>query len=63
MFILGKIGKAKKSLWRMPRHQEPKKDVQVCENLRGADKEPTEPQESEWGNPPRAIPWNPYMNK
>ena len=33
--VLG-IGQATKGAWRMPRHRQPKKDVDSCEKLRGA---------------------------
>ena len=47
----------------MPGHQQPKKDVQDCENPRGAAKTPIETRESEWGNPLDVIIENPMMNK
>ena len=47
----------------MPGHQQPKKDVQDCENPRGAAKTPIETRESEWGNPLELKLENLYMNK
>jgi len=35
---LGLYGQVNKRIWRMPRRQQAKKDVVVCEKLRGADK-------------------------
>jgi len=35
----------------MPRRKIPKKDVEICDKLRGADKQALYPKISEWGNP------------
>ena len=55
-------GQAKKSTWRMPWHQEPKKDVTSCDKLRiAANKQ--RPADFRMGKPGRAILCQPVMNK
>ena len=55
-------GQAKKSTWRMPWHQEPKKDVISCEKLRGAANK-HRAADIRMGKPGWAIPSQPILNK
>lgn len=49
----------------MPWHQEPKKDVGICDKPGVVDNRTFEPRISEWGNPARRDllrPGDPYLN-
>ena len=55
-------GQANKSTWRMPWHQEPKKDVISCDKLRGAANK-HRAADFRMGKPGRAILCQPMVNK
>ena len=49
--FLGLYGQVTKCIRWMPWRQKAMKDVEICEKLRGGDKQPLYPEVSEWGNP------------
>ena len=55
-------GQAKKSVWRMPRHQEPKKDVTSCDKPRGGANN-RRAADFRMGKPVAAIPQQRILNK
>ena len=55
-------GQARKSVWRMPRHQEPKKDVTSCDKPRGGANN-RRSADFRMGKPVAAIPQQRMLNK